>query len=93
MSDLTGVEEFLAALAGDDLAIGREDRRDADQVTIGYTGTSQRLLERSQLFPMDADSSREKHMRRYHRLFSLALSDPLRTTQLSSRASRGPTDA
>ena len=60
MRNFPRVHQLLTALARNDFAIGRENRRDADEVAIGDTGASQRLLERGQLFPMDADSSREK---------------------------------
>ena len=48
--DFTRIQQLLAALARNDFAIGRENRRHADEVTIGDTGTAQRLLEGGQLF-------------------------------------------
>ncbi len=72
MRNLAGIQQFLPSFTGNDLAVRGKNRRDAYEIAIGHAGAAQGLLEGRQLFPVYPDSSGQKHMRRYHRLFSLA---------------------
>src|SRR5580693_4628600 len=66
-SDLTGLQMLQAFTAGDQLAVGRKNRGDANDVARGNSGVSQRELEARKPFAMFSNSLGEKNFLRDER--------------------------